>query len=264
MLRRAEVVDPTLEDAFAAVPREAFLGPPPWPVSSAFGFRSIGADHAELLYQDVLVSLDPARGVNNGSPSLHALLLHRLQVRPGVRVVHIGAGTGYYSAILSHLTGPDGRVVAVEYDEKLVKRAADCLAGYANVVVRCADGALYPTEASDRVYVNFGIATLPLPWIDRLGPHGRLIVPLCAGTRHGFGAAMLIERLASGIAASEVSRVDFVCAEGAATTADDRALRAALTRGGAERVRSLIWRRPADPSRCWVCTPEWSLSYDPP
>ncbi|HKM62129.1 MAG TPA: methyltransferase domain-containing protein [Acidisphaera sp.] len=264
MLRRAGVVDPAVEDAFAAVPREAFLGPPPWPASSAFGFRSIPAGQAERLYADVLVSLDPARGVNNGSPCLHALLLHHLQVRPGLRVVHIGAGTGYYTAILSHLVGPEGQVIAVEYDDELATRAAAYLAGYPNVTVRHADGTRFPTATCDRVYVNFGIPTFPPPWIDHLGPGGRLIFPLCAGSRHGYGVALLIERVDSGFAASELCRVDFVCAEGAAGSADDSALRAALMHGGVERVRSLLWHRPADPSRCWLTTPEWSLSYDPP
>ena len=264
MLRRVGVVDPALEEAFAAVPREAFLGPPPWAASSSFGLRNIDADHVERLYEDVLVALDPARGVNNGSPSLHALMLHRLQVRPGQRVCHIGAGTGYYSAIFSHLVGRGGHVEAVEYDQALARRAAECLAGYANVRVERADGTQRPSETCDRIYVNFGIPTLPAPWIDRLAENGKLIFPLCAGSHHGYGVALLVERVASGFAAQELCRVDFVCAEGIAADADDAALRSALIGGGSERVRSLIWRRPADPSRCWLHTPDWSLSYDPP
>ena len=67
----------------------------------------------------MLVVLDPARGLNNGSPSLHALMLHHLAVRPGDRVLHVGAGAGYYSAMLAELAGPEGSVIAIEYDPRL-------------------------------------------------------------------------------------------------------------------------------------------------
>ncbi len=60
-------------------------------------FRPELRDDPVVLYQDVLVALAPERGVNNGSPSLHALWLDRLAPQAGERVVHIGAGTGYYS-----------------------------------------------------------------------------------------------------------------------------------------------------------------------
>jgi protein-L-isoaspartate(D-aspartate) O-methyltransferase len=65
------------------------------------------------------------RGVNNGSPSLHAKMLNDLAVEPGQHIAHIGAGTGYYTAMLAELTGAAGRVTAIEFDPALTGRARE-------------------------------------------------------------------------------------------------------------------------------------------
>ena len=117
MLAILGVDNPPIEAAYAAVPREAFLGPAPWTASSPFtGYRPLSGRDPVVLYQDLLIALDPARGVNNGSPSLHAKLLEALGPKPGEHIVHAGAGAGYYSAILAELVGPTDRVTAVEFD----------------------------------------------------------------------------------------------------------------------------------------------------
>ncbi|MDP1051514.1 hypothetical protein, partial [Klebsiella quasipneumoniae] len=72
--------------------------------------------------------LDAARGINNGSPVLHARWLHALQPRAGEVVAHIGAGKRYYTSILSQLVGPRGKVLAVECDAKLAARRHGCMA----------------------------------------------------------------------------------------------------------------------------------------
>jgi protein-L-isoaspartate(D-aspartate) O-methyltransferase len=81
-------VDSTaIEAAFAAVPREVFLGPPPWTASSPLGgYRRLAGADPVVLYQDLVIALDPARGVNNGSPSLHAKLLEALDPKPGEEI----------------------------------------------------------------------------------------------------------------------------------------------------------------------------------
>ena len=97
-----------LEGAFEAVPREMFLPPGPWHIEAAPG-RYVETPNADsrFLYQDVLVAIDKERGINNGQPSGHARFMGQLEPRPGETVVHIGAGTGYYTAILSVLVTPD-------------------------------------------------------------------------------------------------------------------------------------------------------------
>lgn len=80
--------DPALEDAFAAVPRERFLGPPPWRVVAAHGggYRDLPSSDPVLAYQDINFALVAERGVNNGSPSLHARWLHHAGLKKGSRV----------------------------------------------------------------------------------------------------------------------------------------------------------------------------------
>lgn len=261
-----------LEDAFAMVERERFVGPPPWQISRGGFYSGLTSDDPVVLYQDVLVALAPERGVNNGSPSLHALWLDRLAPRAGERVVHIGAGTGYYTAILARLVGPEGRVVAVEFDPDLVEKAKLNLADLAQVTVVQGDGAEWPHEAADCVYVNFAVPRPAACWLDRLAPGGRLIFPLGLPAERGsrrrpaplFGASFLIERRANGLAAAWLGPVSFVCAEGAlaGSEADKVVLAAALDKDGAEFVRSLRLGREAQPQRCWLCGKGWSLSYD--
>src|SRR5215831_20578667 len=89
MVASIGITDPRLEAAFASVRREDFLGSPPWMILGVpGGSLKVERKDIALLYQDVLVALDAARGINNGSPSLHALMLHHLAVSPGDEVLH--------------------------------------------------------------------------------------------------------------------------------------------------------------------------------
>ena len=65
------------------------------------------------------MAIDPERQLFNGAPAFVARLIDALGLRPGARVLHIGAGLGYYSAIIGHVVGATGSVVALEIDEAL-------------------------------------------------------------------------------------------------------------------------------------------------
>jgi protein-L-isoaspartate(D-aspartate) O-methyltransferase len=255
------------------LPREAFLGPPPWTVSSRYGAHRLAGADPVVLYQDLVIALDPARGVNNGSPSLHAKLLEALAPKPGERVFHVGTGAGYYSAILAELVGPSGRVTAVEFDAALAERAKTLLSGRSNVRVVHGDGARWPETPVEGVYVNFAVARPADRWIEGLAAGGRLVFPLGvpgpqrpdSGGRHSDrGAALRIERRGDGYAARAVSTAYFVCAEGEfeADPEEVERLRIAFDAGGLDTVRSLIWKRPALSDRCWFAGKEWALSRD--
>jgi protein-L-isoaspartate(D-aspartate) O-methyltransferase len=273
MAARAGIDDPRVIDAFAAAPREAFLPPPPWTILD--GARRITSDPADL-YADVLVALDPGRGVNNGSPSLHAAWIADLDVRPGARVAHLGAGGGHYSAILAHLAGPRGHVEAVEIDPALAARAAHACAGlgpdFAPVDVVVADATTRPAAEVDRLYVNFGVAAPARRWLERLAPDGRLILPLCVPVdgggrwRSGEGWGLLVERRPEGYAARALDGCGFVWAEGVETAspAAIARLEAAFRRGGIERVRSLTLAAVSDPAGSWYVGDDWALGLEPP
>src|SRR3954449_12801558 len=124
----APVASPAVVRAFATVPRERFLGPGPWRVLSPMDLSSYWTTEdadPRHLYHDVLVAIDEARRLNNGQPSLWAALYDRLRLAAGMHVVHVGAGTGYYSAILAEIVGREGRVTAVEIDPSLAARARE-------------------------------------------------------------------------------------------------------------------------------------------
>ncbi len=276
MLDRAGVDDPAVERAFAAVAREEFLLAPPWAVYTGTTIEHTGDPVA--LYRDVLVALAPDRGVNNGSPSLHAGWIAALGVRPGERIVHIGAGTGYYTAILALLAGPEGRVTAVEIDPDLTAVARRALPAALPdgppVEVIAGDGGQWPQSEADVIYVSYGIAAPSPPWLDRLADGGRLLFPLCtprgalSATRHWQGAegvGILVERTGCGFAARSLDRCSFVYGDAAAVPSLDRALLdQAFRRGGWGRVRSLVRGAAADPTRCWYAGSDWGLCYDPP
>ncbi len=173
-----------LVEAFARVPREQFLGPPPWRFSSGSALRPAGyraTSDARDLYHDVFVALSAARSLNNGQPSIIARLLAALNLSAGMRVLHIGCGTGYYSAILADIVGPRGAVTAVEVDPALAAQAAVHLRDLRQVRVLSQDGATLDPSPCDAILVNAGV-THPHPaWLNSLRDNGVLALPLSVG-----------------------------------------------------------------------------------
>lgn len=258
---------PALENAFAAVPREAFMPPGPWELwCPPEGRQVLETNDPMALYPleptpEVLVVLDAEKGINNGSPSLHAHMLHALAVRPGNRILHLGAGTGYYTALLAELAGPHGHVTAVEYEPHLARQARHNLAPWPTVHVTQGDAAAFPTEGIDRLYVNFAVANPPPTWFSRLRPGGIALLPL--GT--GYGGILRVERLAQGFAAAFLRPCGFITASGslAGDAAHRARLDAAFAQGTTAAVRSLHLD-PAAPREAWFRAPGWALSPEPP
>lgn len=169
--------DPRLERAFETVPREAFLPPGPWQVVFNNHYVETPSADPAYLYQDLLVALDAQKGINNGEPSLHAAWLGTVAPQSGEAVTHIGAGTGYYTAILSMLVLPTGHVTAFEIDRSLAERARRNLEPFEAVTVVNRDATREALPASDVIYVNAGVAAPPAGWLRALNQGGRLIFP---------------------------------------------------------------------------------------
>jgi protein-L-isoaspartate(D-aspartate) O-methyltransferase len=205
--------DPRFERAFELVRREAFVGPGPWRISVYQ--RSVETPSADpvFLYQNVLVSLDMAKGINNGEPFLHAAWIGAVEPKPGESVCHIGAGTGYYTAILSVLTLPGGRVQGFEIDEGLAKKASDNLRPFEGVSVTVGDATLLPLPQSDLIYVNAGVAAPPLRWLNALRPQGRLIFPWRPS--QAVGLAIIVMRRQAGFSVKPLMASYFIPCTGA-------------------------------------------------
>lgn len=250
--------DPRLIQAFACVERERFVGDPPWRVLGRASFLTDRTDDPRQLYQDVLISLAPERGINNGQPSLHALCMAAAGVAAGECVVHVGAGTGYYTAVLAELVGPLGTVHAYEIEEDLAARASDNLRDWPQVQVHCASATDRPLPSADIVYVSAG-ATHPLDsWLDALTLGGRLIFPLTSDS--GSGAMLLIQCKASAeYSAAFLTHVSFIACVGARDALTSTALAVAFMTRPIEAVRSL--RRNTEPDNsAWCAGPGWWLS----
>lgn len=251
-----------LIEAFAAVPREDFVGPAPWQVFFGSGYIPAISDDPRLLYQDVLIGLAPERKINNGQPSLHARCLAAAAPSVGEVVVHIGAGTGYYTAVIATLVGATGSVLAIEREHDLAARASVALQGFANVQVRAASASEMDLPPCDLIYVNAGATHPPTSWLDALRLGGRLVFPL---TPHeGFGVMLCVTRKGeAAYAAKAFTRVAFIPCIGARDDATSASLAKALERQSLNEVRSLQRGTPPD-DRAWCVGTGWWLSSAEP
>jgi len=136
------------------------------------------------LYQDALVGIRPEKLLNNGQPSFLTFLISLGRLRAGEHAVHIGAGVGYYTAVMAHLTGETGRVTAIEFEPDLADRAAANLSPSAHVQVIEGDGAKVPLAPTDVIFVNAGVAKPVESWLDGLKDGGRLVLPMTVSSTY--------------------------------------------------------------------------------
>ena len=272
ILAAANAGNTRLAAAFAAIPREDFVGPGPWLMLRWWTRDYMPTPDADpvYLYTNDLVALMPERRLNNGQPSLHAHLMHQAAPAAGEHVVHIGTGTGYYTAILSHLAGPSGRVTGIEYDAELAARARANLAPYPNVAIIQGDGTLVPFDAADVIYVNAGCTQPAARWLDGLADGGRLILPLTSdeGFKGGSleqvarsGAVFRIRRDGTDYHATWISPVAIIPCDGGRDAASEKALAEAFAHGGWQKVTRLYRNQDIPDERCWLRGDGWCLAY---
>jgi protein-L-isoaspartate(D-aspartate) O-methyltransferase len=260
------VTDRRVETAFARVKREDFLGLGPWQVVRwERGYVPTPSRDPVYLYDDVVVGILPERDLNNGQPSLHAHLIASAAPRSGEHVVHVGAGVGYYTAILHHLVGRRGKITAIEFDPALAQRLAANFAGTSNLLVVQGDGARVEFDHADVIYVNAGATKPADAWLDRLRDGGRLMLPLTTGEfLEGDirqGAVFGIERRRDDFLARHVCGVAIFPCEGMRDTETEAALAAAFENGGPRDVTRLYRRDDLPDEDVWVRGTGWCLAY---
>lgn len=267
-----DLEDARVEAAFATVRREDFLGPGPWPILRRMrnyvrGYVMTPSDDPVYLYTDDAVGIVPERDLNNGVPSFHARLIASASPLSGQHVVHIGAGVGYYTAILAELVGGSGTITAIELDGELATRAAANLLRWPTVRVHHGDGTSVAFEPADVIYVNAGATRPAGPWLDGLKDGGRLLLPLTAlpaddrGKAQRRGAIFRIERRGSQFFVRCVSGVAIFPCDSARDAALEAALAEAFKVERWQEVTRLYRRDDLPPDRCWLRASGWCLAY---
>jgi protein-L-isoaspartate(D-aspartate) O-methyltransferase len=159
-----------VEQAMRTVPRELFL--PGVSLEDAY------SDDIVTTHRDTDGTVLSCTTV----PSCVAGMLEQLNVRPGHRVLEIGAGTGINAALLAELAGPSGHVTTIDILPDAANRAREHLAAadYENVRVICGDGAL--GHAADapyhRIIITAGAWDIPPAWTQQATPDAHLVIPL--------------------------------------------------------------------------------------
>ncbi len=166
------ITSPVVEDAFLKVPREEFV--PPKYRKDAYLDSPL-----PLFHYDATIS----------APHMTVLILEYLKLVPGLKVLEVGAGSGYQAALIAEIVckentnGQRGHVYTIEIVSALAKFARDNLSrtGYEDcVTVLEGDGSLgYPAEAPyDRIVLTAAARKIPPPLLEQLKPNGILVLPL--------------------------------------------------------------------------------------
>jgi protein-L-isoaspartate(D-aspartate) O-methyltransferase len=171
-LRAAGIDDLTVLHAFDVVPRHLF-------VPDAVRHRA---------YEDSALPIGHGQTISR--PAAHALHLTLAALQGDERVLEVGTGSGYQTALLSQLAA---HVYSIETVPELARIADDRLAelGIGNVTLRTGDGSAGWEEYApyDVILVGAAAPRIPQPLVDQLGPGGRLIVPV------GHGGAQALMRI---------------------------------------------------------------------
>ncbi len=144
----------------------------------------IPGEMGESAYDDTPLYIGEGQTIS--APHMVAIMLEIMDLEPGMKVLEIGAGSGYNAALMAELVRPSGHVYSIERIDKLSKRARGNLerAGYGELVtVITADGSKgWKDEAPyDRIAVTAASPGIPQPLKDQLKEGGILLIP--AGTR---------------------------------------------------------------------------------
>lgn len=273
ILAAVNVNDSRIEEAFASVRREDFLGRGPWQIFRwGAMYRPTPSADPVYLYTDDLVGIIPERRINNGQPQLHAHLINQALPAPGEHVVHVGSGTGYYTAIMAHMVGPSGRVTGIEFEPELAARARENFAAWPNVKIVEGDGALVGFAPADVIYVNAGATGPANLWLDGLADKGRLILPLTTDKAFGDfgktpnqmvsqGAMFRIARDGDEFHAKWISPVAIFPCAGNRDEAAERALAEALAKGRLTEIMRLYRNADVADKDCWLRGDGWCLAF---
>ncbi len=163
--QRGYVTSKAVEEAMRRVPREEFLPSDLW----------------EEAYIDSPLPIGEGQTIS--APHMVAIMAENLELKPGLKLLEVGAGSGYHAAVCAEVVGPEGHVYTIERITELAAFAEDNLkrTGYSKIVtVVLGDGSKgLPEHAPyDRIFVAAGAPDVPPPLMAQLASDGMLLVPV--------------------------------------------------------------------------------------
>ena len=184
------IKDPRVLDAMRKVPRHRF-------VEEAL-FSQAYNDHPLPIGEKQTIS----------QPYMVALMTEALELQGGERVLEIGTGSGYQTAILAELAEKIYSIERIRTLSVKAQRILDDL-GYFNVVLKVGDGTmgLKEEEPFDGIMVTAGSPDVPQPLVDQLAMGGRLVVPV--GDRYTQSLIKIV-RAKEGITKTDLGGCRFV------------------------------------------------------
>lgn len=155
------ITDPKILEAFRAVAREEFLS----------------EEYRDLAYGDHPLPIEAGQTISQ--PYIVALMIKAAEVKPGDKVLEVGAGSGYAAAVISRIAS---EVIAIERQPELVEVASERMRrlGYDNVRIVEGDGTRgWPDEAPfDAILAAASGSHVPPPWVEQLAERGRIVMPV--------------------------------------------------------------------------------------
>ena len=209
LVRRKLIQSERVREAFLAVPRELFVPE----FAAREGLRAVYRDEA-------ILTKGGEHGIplsSSSQPAVMAVMLEQLELEEGMRVLEVGAGTGYNAALLSLLVGKRGRVVTVDVDAEIAGEARRALrdGGYRVRVVHADGRAGFAQLAPyDRIIVTASADVVPRAWFEQLADDGLLEVPLRLNAA-GAQAIPVLRKTRGGFRSLRVVRGGFMPLRGA-------------------------------------------------
>lgn len=160
-IERRGIRDPKILEAFRSVPREEFLG----------------REYADLAYGDHPLPIEAGQTISQ--PYVVALMIQAAAIKPGDRVLEVGAGSGYAAAVMSRIATD---VVAIERQRELVKVAQERMGrlGYDNVRIVEGDGTRgwEPEAPYDAIVAAASGSHVPPALVEQLADGGHIVMPV--------------------------------------------------------------------------------------
>ena len=173
-----------MERALRTVPREEFVSP----------------DTRNHAYRDSPLPIGLGQTIS--APHMCVIMCEALNLEPGLKILEVGAGSGYHAALCAEMVAPQttqtpGHVYTIEIVPGLIEFAKGNLtrSGYDDrVTLIQADGGIgLPGHAPfDRILVAAAAPSIPEPLIDQLGPGGIMLIPV--GGKGFFQELMMVEK----------------------------------------------------------------------